>query len=205
MKDDLPPLYTIGYSSFSDAEDLTECLHTRGVNVLIDVRSTPYSTHFPQFNKEELERVLHGAGIYYRNYAKSFGARQENREYYRDGRLDFETFANSTRFEEGLIKVENSIAQGSTLTLMCAEKDPITCHRAILISRVFHEAGYTVLHMCPNQPDEPHAALEQRLVELHFPDADQFSLFDKPMGYEEQLKEAYRLQNDKIGFKESNL
>ena len=205
MKDALPPLFTIGYSGFSNGEDLAECLHAHGVDVLIDVRSTPYSTHFPQFNKEVLELTLHNARIYYRNYAESFGARQENRDYYRKGRLDFEMFSNSPPFEEGMNKVEKSISKGYVLTLMCAEKDPITCHRAIMIARVFHEAGYTVIHIRPDHPDESHAALEHRLVELHFPDADQFNLFSMPMSFEEQLKEAYRLQNDEIGFKESNL
>ena len=199
------PLYTVGYSSFSSAEELTEYLRGQGIQVVIDVRSTPYSSHFPQFDKENLAQTLKGVGMYYRNYAESFGARQENRAYYRDGRLDFEYYTGTGRFEEGLIKVENSIAQGYRVALMCAEKDPITCHRAIMIARVFHEAHYPVLHLRPDCPPETHAALEKRLIEQYFPAEEQFSLFAQPMSDEEKRRESYRRQNDKIGFREEQL
>lgn len=198
-------LYTIGYSGFSDAEGLTRFLNKRGIDVLIDVRSSPYSGHFPQFNKENLQLALHDKGIYYRNYAEPFGARQDNPAFYVDGRLDFERFTDSERFLDGVAKIENSIEKGYVLTLMCAEKDPIICHRAIMISRVFHEAGYKVCHLRADMADETHEMLEKRLVEMYFPPSDQLDLLSIPMTFHEQLKKAYRFQNDKIGFRESDL
>ena len=200
-----PTLYTIGYSGFPEAEDMVDFLKKREIGVLIDVRSSPYSAYFPQYNKENLQLALHGKGIYYRNYAEAFGARQENHAYYRNGRLDFPCFTESKSFSDGVEKVENSLEKGYVLTLMCAEKDPITCHRAIMISRVFREAGYSVRHLRPDQEDETQEELEERLVKLYFPDSNQMDLFSAPMSFDEQLREAYRFQNDKIGFREDSL
>lgn len=205
MKKQRSILYTIGYSGFQDAEELALFLKKCNIDVLIDVRSSPYSGHFPQFNKENLQQTLHNKRIYYRNYAESFGARQDNPAFYVDGRLDFERFTGSERFLNGVAKVENSIEKGYTLTLMCAEKDPITCHRAIMISRVFHEAGYDIFHLRPDKDAERHEMLEKRLVEMYFPASDQLDLLSSPITFEEQLREAYRLQNDKIGFRENDL
>ena len=199
------PLYTIGYTGFSEAEGMASYLKTQKVDVLIDVRSSPYSSHFPQFNKENLQRVLKNSNIYYRNYAISFGARQENHTFYRNGRLDFELYTKSEQFIDGLAKVQNSVEKGYVLALMCAEKDPLICHRAIMISRILHEDGYSIRHLRPDREEETHEDLEKRLVELYFPETNQLDLFSEPMSFEDKLKESYRLQNDIIGFQEGNL
>ena len=200
------PLYTIGYSGFSTAEELADFLHGQGIDVLIDVRSVPYSAHRPQFDREALRMALEGKHLYYRHYAREFGARQEDRAYYRNGRLDFPTFTRSEPFLDGARKVERSLAQGWRLVLMCAEKDPLTCHRAVMISRAFQERGQPVVHLYSDGAQESHTALEARLIDLYYPQKDQCSLFAEDMTDDEtKLQEAYRLQNDKIGFPERDL
>lgn len=91
-------VYTIGYSGFS-INDFIATLKANHISLVVDVRSQPYSQWFSDYNKETLERTLEQAGIYYRNYATEFGARQENRIYYsNEGYLDFEKFANRPNF-----------------------------------------------------------------------------------------------------------
>ena len=124
-------IYTIGYTGFS-AYEFINVLRDREINVVIDVRSTPYSERYPDYNKENLERVLKSNQIYYRNYIKEFGARQDNRNFYSsEGYLDFEVFSKSEQFLSGVEKIENSVAKGYKIVLLCAEKKPIQCHRTI--------------------------------------------------------------------------
>ena len=67
----------------------------------MDVRSSPYSSYYDAYNKENIEVALKKAGIYYRNYAREFGARQENPDFYTNGILDFRKFTNSQQFADG--------------------------------------------------------------------------------------------------------
>ena len=104
-------------------------------------------------------------------------------------------------------RVEDGIHHGYCPVLMCAEKNPITCHRAIMIARKFKEAGYRVIHLLSDGNEKKHEELERDLLNLYFPDREQISLFDAegPQNDQERLRKAYELQNDKIGFQEENL
>ncbi len=73
-------VFTIGYSGFQ-INDFISTLRKNGISVIIDVRSLPYSRHYSDYNKENLRSVLLKYGIYYRNYASEFGARQNERKY----------------------------------------------------------------------------------------------------------------------------
>ena len=200
MAEMIDTIYTIGYAGYGIDAFLEE-LHRHGVSVLLDVRSSPYSGFHQDYNKETLERTLRSRHIYYRNYARSFGARQPERSLYPRGYLDFELFAASSDFQEGRRKVENSMEQGYCFALMCAEIEPIDCHRAILVARAFAEHGYEVLHLRPGKPPFLHQDLETQLLDLYFPDRDQIVLDRLAQDEKELLKEAYRLRNEKIGYR----
>ena len=45
-----------------------------GVTALVDVRSHPYSKHFPQFSKDALKDALQKSGITYVFLGKELGA-----------------------------------------------------------------------------------------------------------------------------------
>lgn len=68
-------VYTIGYSGFS-IDDFVANLKKHNISLVVDVRSSPFSHYFPEYNKDSLEVCLKTHGIYYRNYADEFGARQ---------------------------------------------------------------------------------------------------------------------------------
>lgn len=72
---------------------------------------------------------------------------------------------------------------------MCAEKDPIDCHRAILVSRAFYESGCNVVHLLPENKTCTQEDLNNALLERYFPDRDQFSLFGNA-DEDELIKEA---------------
>jgi len=193
-------VYSIGYSGFS-INDFIDTLHTNNISLVIDVRSTPYSQYFPDYNKDSLEQVLKHSGIYYRNYALEFGARQEEREYYTlEGYLDFELFAKSSPFLSGFDKLVKSMQQDYTFALVCAEKDPFNCHRTILVARAFHKAGYKIVHLLPNDCKVTQDDIEARLLKKYFPDRNQIALFSEVLSEEEYINQAYKNRNSEIGY-----
>jgi uncharacterized protein (DUF488 family) len=193
-------IYTIGYSGCKP-EDFIDELYLRNINVVIDVRSQPYSKYRSEYNKEALEELLKSKNINYRNLALEFGARQTNRKYYTYGKLDFEKFAASEIFSQGIEKIKSASNLGYIIALMCAEKEPDKCHRAILIARALRDNGFEISHIVPGQPDCTQEDLEQKLLEKYFSDREQVSLFDENTKSEEELiREAYRNRAFEIAY-----
>ncbi len=193
-------LYTIGYSCFK-IEEFIKVLKKYSINCVIDVRSNPNSKFHTDYNKDYLEGVLTNNGIYYRNYAKEFGARQEDTKYFTDGYLDFDKFTKSEIFLSGVDKLIKSMEKNYTFVLMCAEKDPATCHRNIMIAKEFKKRGYQVNNIWDNGEIETQDDVEKRLINCYFPDRNQLSLFGEQLTEEEMIEQAYCFRNKEIGFK----
>jgi uncharacterized protein (DUF488 family) len=196
-------LYTIGYSGYSLNEFLKE-LKSHHVNCVVDVRSNPHSQRFPDFNKENLEQYLNKSHILYRHYDKEFGARQEDKRFYTNGILDFSKFVKSESFKSGVQKILKGMQLNFVFALMCAEKDPMSCHRGIMIAREFRKLGIHVIHLSTGT-EETQQDMEIRLLEKYFPERDQITFFGSPFKTDaELLDEAYALKNRELGIQITN-
>jgi len=194
-------VYTIGYSSFT-SDEFWKTLVKNHVQLVIDVRSTPFSKRYPEYNKDVLKEFLAQHRIFYRNYAREFGARQEDHKFYtRDGYLDFELFSQSEAFRSGVEKLCKSMEQDYIFALMCAEKNPIDCHRAIMVSRAFSDKGYRVLHILPHGKILTQDDFNQELLDKYYPSRFQLSLIDSSKSDADLLKQAYRYRNADIGYR----
>ena len=184
-------VYTIGYSPYSLDEFIKTILQHR-ISCLIDVRSNPHSAYYTDYDKESLSEKLKKSNILYRNYAHELGARQEDLRFFCDeGYLDFDIFTKSAQFEDGVEKIKKGINMGYSFVLMCAEKDPMTCHRAIMIGKALKEKGFHVKHILYPDRIETQEEMEQRAI------GNQLSFFSE----EERIQEFYRNQNRKIGYR----
>lgn len=195
-------LFTIGHSRHNMAYFL-HLLELYQINYLLDVRSTPYSKYAPQFNKENISSELQNHNIGYSFMGNYFGARPNDiRLYSNAGYLDFEKVRESYRFNKGLENVMLGMSKGNRIALMCAEKDPIDCHRAILVARGFELYGIDVKHILENGHVQTQKKLNDRLLQIYYPDRGQLSLFDfnNPKNEFEYLQEAYKLRNKEIGY-----
>ena len=81
---------------------------------------------------------------------------------------------------------------------MCAEKDPIACHRTILICRNLRSVDIQILHLLGDGTVEDHKVTERRLMKLY--NLDQPSLY---LTKAQSLEEAYNLQGEKIAYSEN--
>ena len=189
-------IYTIGYTAFSE-DKFIDTLKKFGISCLIDVRSYPVASEFYQiYSKSSLEPLLQYNKILYRNYAKEFGARQENRKYYMsEGCVDFSKFANSPEFQSGVDKIKKGCDLNYNFVLMCAEKDPINCHRAIMVARNMALQGFEIKHILADGRIETQDELNQRLLDLYHYQPSFLQTRD------EQIAEAYKRKNIEIGFK----
>ncbi|MDC7784428.1 DUF488 domain-containing protein [Rhodoplanes sp. TEM] len=136
---------TIGHGS-QTVDAFLARLRQAGATAVADVRSTPYSRRNPQFDRETLQRTLQAAGIAYVHLGDMLGGRPRDRGFYCDGVADYERMAQAPEFRDGLDRVVAG-ARTYRIALMCAERDPTTCHRCLLVGRALTERGVGVRHL----------------------------------------------------------
>jgi uncharacterized protein (DUF488 family) len=187
------PIFTIGHSTHA-LPSFVALLRKHGITALADVRSAPYSRFNPQFNRETLAKALAANGIKYVFLGEELGARSRDPSCYDHGRVQYQRLANTSIFKEGLDRVIRGATEFS-IALMCAEKDPLECHRTLLVARALVERGIPVLHVLSDGRVEPHELTMQRLLDaVDLPSQDLFR------SREELLTEALVRQEERIAY-----
>ena len=139
-------LYTIGHSNHA-LDTFLGLLEAHAIQVLVDVRSQPYSKYTPHFGSRQLEAAVTAHEILYPYLGKELGGRPDGAEFYdADGYVRYDLVAESRVFLEGIARLEQGV-QRYRVAVMCAEEDPAGCHRRLLIGRVLAARGTTVLHI----------------------------------------------------------
>lgn len=191
-------LYTLGHSTHT-AEKVIELLRQHGVTAVADVRSQPYSRMNPQFNREAFCSRLKDAGIAYVFLGRELGARSEDRACYENGKVQYDRLARTPLFAAGLERILCGM-RTQTIALMCAEKDPLTCHRAILVCRHLAKRGVKIAHILGDGRLESHDDAVSRLLrELELLESDLFRSRDQV------VDEAYARRGQQIAYVESGL
>jgi uncharacterized protein (DUF488 family) len=158
-------IYSIGHSNGS-IERLIALLQQHSITAVADVRSQPYSRFNPQFNREVLASSLKSAGLEYVFLGQELGARSDDPACYRNGRAQYSLIAKAAMFQRGIGRLLSG-AERFRLAVLCAEKEPLVCHRGILISRHLHENGIVVRHILEDGSLEDHECAVERLLTMH--------------------------------------
>jgi len=188
-------LYTIGHSTHT-IERFLELLRSHAISAVGDVRSAPYSRYTPQFNHDALAASLRRAGIMHVFLGRYLGARPDDPACYRNKKVRFDLLAKTALFQEGLERVRKGLLD-HRIALMCAEKDPITCHRMVLVCRHLRKDDFNIRHIREDASMEKHHLAERRLMqEMNVPETDLFA------DEEELVLRAYDLQAERIAFVE---
>jgi uncharacterized protein (DUF488 family) len=166
-------LLTIGHSNHS-LEHFLELLALHAVQVVADVRSSPYSKYTTQFDRESLLEGLRAAGYQYVYLGSELGGRPRGEAYYdAAGHVLYDRVVESPNFRNGVARLEEGLRQ-YVVAALCAEEDPRGCHRRLLVGRVLGERGVALEHIRGDgrlQTEAELAAAE--------PQSDQLSLFDE--------------------------
>lgn len=192
-----PSVYTVGHSNHPLGH-VVRLLKSHDIDVVGDVRSHPHSRHVPQFNREPFARSLRQHHVKYVHLGDQLGGRSDDPGCYVDGRICYERLSRTEAFRRGLAR----LVEGSKryrIALLCAEADPLDCHRTLLVAPRLVAEGIEVVHILANGGLEPHAqAMDRLLAMLEFhPDED---LFRNAMRKEDLIDEAVKTQASRVGY-----
>ena len=192
--------YSIGHSNIP-AERFVALLRAAGVTTIADVRSVPVSRFCPWFSAKNLQPLLAREGMTYAPYGGALGGRPRDQSLYHNGIADYEAMAQQPDFEAAmqqlLAEAANYRVKGC-LCLMCAEREPLECHRCLLVARALAERGLAIGHILYDGTIESHAATEQRLMDLEAKGDDLFAT-----GQDERLAAAYRRRARAVAYRKT--
>lgn len=191
-------IYTIGHSNHP-IDRFVALLQQHGIDAVADVRSTPYSRFNPQFRKERLDTALANAGIRYVFLGDELGARSKDPACYDDtGRVSYARLAATDLFRGGIERLLTGM-RNHRIALMCAEREPLHCHRTILVARELERAGVPITHILADGSLEPHRhAMERLASDLKLAETDLFRTAD------ELIEDAYDKQGAQIAYVRSD-
>lgn len=193
MADAAIEVLTIGHSTLP-YERFLALLRQASVTAVADVRTAPYSRHFPHFNRDTLRDELRQDQIAYVFLGEELGGRPKDKRFFCDGVADYEKMARTEEFAKGLDRVVEG-AKKYRIAMMCSEHDPLDCHRCLLVSRALYQRGVTVRHILGSGEVIGHDLIEAKLMALsNKTDDDFFEPIDK------RLAAAYQDRAFKVAF-----
>lgn len=155
-------LYTIGYGN-RHWSNLRQLLGDRRCELLIDVRSQPFSAFNPSFNKAALAQLCQQAGISYQHLAALGGKPTAPQLLNAYGQPDYRRISESPAFQQGLSELVRLKQQGVYTCLMCSESKPEQCHRTLLIGEALARLGMAPTHINEFGEDTSHSAIMQKI------------------------------------------
>jgi len=166
---------TIGHSTHR-VEDFLRLLRRHRVNAVADVRSMPYSRFNPQFSRDAVRAALRSNGIHYVYLGGELGGRSRDAAHYdvddHRARISYDRVRQKGSFMAGLRRVLDGVDKGYRIALMCVEKEPLDCHRTLLVARALEDTELSgkhigIAHIHADGRLESHDEAMDRLLERH--------------------------------------
>ncbi|MBF0245320.1 MAG: DUF488 domain-containing protein [Planctomycetes bacterium] len=191
-------IYTVGHSTHT-IEYFFDILERNNISAIADVRSSPFSRYNSQFNAGILSNELKKRNIAYVFVGKELGARSEDPSCYESGKVRYDRLAKTSVFKTGIERVLSG-AKKYRIALMCTEKEPLDCHRTLLISRALEQQGVSIIHILADGSTESQNQTMSRLLDLlGLPQVNMFGSHD------ELVAMACDLREDKIAYVDETL
>ena len=189
-----PAVLTIGHSTHT-IEKFLSLIEAHGVTSIADVRSAPYSRRQPQFNRDPLRQALEERGIRYIFCGQELGARPEDPMCYdENGRVLYRRLAVTPLFRSGIDSIVQEAGE-YRIALLCAEKEPLECHRTLLVAQELAARGISVSHIHADGRSETQTEALARL-----PGMLKMSETDLFRSQEELIEDACASQEKRIAY-----
>jgi uncharacterized protein (DUF488 family) len=186
-------LLTIGHSN-QPIERFLALLRDAGVTAVADVRSQPFSRRYPWFSEKRLRPSLESEGIAYMPMGEALGGRPRDPALFCDGVADYQAMAAVPEFRTGIGRVIEAAGRWR-VCLMCAEREPLDCHRCLLVAPALAARGLSIGHILGDGSILSHQAIEERLLAGEA--ADDLFAADRAS----RLAQAYRRRAGKVAFR----
>jgi uncharacterized protein (DUF488 family) len=152
----LAPIFTLGHSNL-EIDAFLDLLQRHAIQLVVDIRSVPYSRFHPQFNRAALSQAIEAAGIGYRFAGQHLGGRPTDPACYRNGvvpsgkdeihrQLDYRLVMARPWYQTAICELMEW-AQAQRLVILCAEEDPAHCHRQRLVTQSLLALAVEVRHI----------------------------------------------------------
>jgi len=183
-------LYTIGYAT-KKIDVFISILKKESVDCVVDVRSSPYSKQFKEYNKENLENALKQNNIKYLHFGAQFGARRNEDDAYSQVNdvfsesrktleyVDFQKVYKLPIFLNGIERIKEGLNKAYKIAFMCSEKMPFNCHRALMISEYLHKQGINITHLIDEKTSIEHSLLDKLIKENFYTSFEKFKKINK--------------------------
>ena len=160
-------IWTVGHSTRS-IDEFIELLKAYNIGIVVDIRTIPRSRKNPQFNKDELARVLPEHGIEYIHGKDLGGLRSVRKDspntgWRNDGFRGFADYMQTEQFHDALNQLIE-IGSKKRTAIMCAEMLPWRCHRS-LIADALIARGIEVVEIFDKEKSRPHKMTPFAVVE----------------------------------------
>lgn len=189
-------IYTIGHSNHR-IKDFINLLKKHGITAVADVRSSPFSKYNPQFNRDAFADALKREGIAYVFIGEELGARPKDPDCYNNGSANFEKMAERPIFKQGIERLLKGMEK-YRIVMLCAEKEPLDCHRTILVCRYLRKFGFPIKHILADGSVEDNQVTEHRLIKMLGLEP---VLFDTTCTDADCIEKAYNQQAREIAYK----
>jgi uncharacterized protein (DUF488 family) len=187
-------LYTIGHSNHP-IDKFLNLLNQHEITAICDVRSHPYSRYHLQFSYDALKSTLKAHNIAYVFLGKELGGKPDDLSCYHENQVQYARLSQTEAFKKGIERLNKGI-NAYRIALMCAEKEPLNCHRTILICRHLRADSLLIQHILEDGSLETQSEIEQRLIKM----LPQMNLLS-----EQPIEQAYDEQSQKIAYKNDRL
>lgn len=140
-------LYTIGYGN-RNIRAFIQLLQKYEIDILVDVRTNPFSRYNPDFTAKKLELHLINNDFKYLFLGFELGGKPSDLDCYTNNEVDYEKIQNKDFFRSGIDELINLSNTGLKIAIMCAEQSPLHCHRKSLIGDYMKaNHAFNILHI----------------------------------------------------------
>jgi uncharacterized protein (DUF488 family) len=138
-------IFTIGHSNHPFSRFM-ELIQKQDIQMVVDVRTRPYSKYTPYYSKKPLEEGLKEYQVKYVYLGNNIGGKPDDPKFYHDGELLYRLLEADEKYQEGL-KILLELARDNRIVIMCSEEDPYHCHRHHLISQSLLKNNFQITHI----------------------------------------------------------
>ncbi len=182
-------LFTIGYSGFFHQQDFIDILKKNNIDLLIDIRTFPYSSTFPQYDETPLKEALKKHKIGHLFLGDNLGGLKV-KTLVKQGISSSEELLQDSDFKEGMRKLY-LLSRKKNICIMCAEKEPFNCHRLYVSFLFFKKVGEDVINLFPDKTETLRQTINRFKKEHKL---DKINIDDEKL-ISERFKLLYKIQN----------
>lgn len=150
MNEEMNSIYTIGHSNH-EPEKFIWLLQQNQIDTLVDVRSNPNSSWASFSNRDNLQKLLRTISMNYIYMGETLGGKPPDVPGVssKDKKVDYNMLRQCDDFVHSIQKLIE-LAHHSKTCIMCAEENPVHCHRSLLIGAALSDSKINILHIRGN-------------------------------------------------------